>query len=109
MDGVGRVLAVTQRDDAMLVDLSVPEEIARLCIPLGSLAVNGGSPTVNAMPGPGVVQSPLSPITLDETPLGSLTVGDAVHLEGDVIGKYVAALARPWMTDTEGDETSARP
>jgi riboflavin synthase len=109
VDGVGRVLALGRRDDAVLIDLSVPDEIARVCIPLGSIAVNGVSLTVNAMPSPGVVQISLIPITLDETTLGSLSVGDAVHLEGDVIGKYVAALARPWMGNTEGGETTVRP
>jgi riboflavin synthase len=107
VDGVGQVLAVAWLDDALLIDLSVPDEIARVCIPLGSIAVNGVSLTVNAMPGPGVVQISLIPITLDETTLGALSVGDAVHLEGDVIGKYVAALARPWMGNTGDGETSA--
>ncbi len=104
VDGVGSVLAVTRQDDALLIDLSVPDEIARISIPLGSIAVNGVSMTVNAIPGPGVVQISLIPITLDETTLGSLTVGDPVHLEGDVIGKYVAALVRPWTGDSAGGE-----
>lgn len=104
VDGVGSVLAVTRRDDALLIDLSVPYDIARISIPLGSISVNGVSLTVNAIPGPGVVQISLIPITLDETTLGSLTVGDPVHLEGDVIGKYVAALARPWTGDSAGGE-----
>ncbi len=104
VDGVGRVVAVTWRDDAVLVDLSVPDEIARICIPLGSITVNGVSLSVNAIPGPGGVQISLIPITLDDTTMGSLTVGDPVHLEGDVIGKYVAALARPWTGDAAGGE-----
>ncbi len=104
VDGVGHVVAVTRLNDAVLVDLSVPDEIARICIPLGSIAVNGVSLTVNAIPGAGVVQISLIPITLDETTLGSLTVGDPVHLEGDVIGKYVAALARPWTGDAAGGD-----
>lgn len=102
VDGVGKVLAVARRDDALLIDLAVPDEIARVSIPLGSIAVNGVSLTVNAMPAAAVVQISLIPITLDETTLGSLSVGDAVHLEGDVIGKYVATLARPWTGDAEG-------
>ena len=104
VDGVGQVVVVTRVGDAVLVDLSVPDEIARICIPLGSIAVNGVSLTVNAIPGAGVVQISLIPITLDETTLGSLTVGDPVHLEGDVIGKYVAALARPWTGDAAGGD-----
>lgn len=109
VDGVGQVLAVARRDDAVLVDLGVPDDIARISIPLGSIAVNGVSLTVNAVPGPGVVQISLIPITLDETTLGSLSVGDPVHLEGDVIGKYVAALAGPWMGDSGERNHKARP
>ena len=108
VDGVGQVLKVARRDDALLIDLSLPDDIARVCIPLGSIAVNGVSLTVNAMPGPGIVQISLIPITLDGTTLGSLTVGDPVHLEGDVIGKYVAALTAPWMGDDENNEQTAR-
>ena len=104
VDGVGQVLKVARRDDAVLIDLSVPAEIARLCIPLGSITVNGVSLTVNAMPDPGMVQISLIPITLDETTLGSLKTGDLVHLEGDVIGKYVAALTGPWMGVNSDDE-----
>ena len=98
------MVAVTRLDDAVLVELSVPDEIARICIPLGSIAVSGVSLTVNAIPSAGVVQISLIPITLDETTLGSLTVGNPVHLEGDVIGKYVAALARPWTGDAAGGD-----
>lgn len=96
VDGVGRVAAVSRRDDALLVDVSVPDEIARLTIPLGSIAVDGVSLTVNAVPTPGMIQISLIPITLQHTTLGGLATGDPVHLEGDMIGKYVAALIEPW-------------
>jgi riboflavin synthase len=96
VDGVGRVTEVSRQGDAVLVDISIPAEIERLTIPLGSIAVDGVSLTVNAIPGPGTVQISLIPITLQHTTLGALAPGDAVHLEGDMIGKYVAALMAPW-------------
>jgi riboflavin synthase len=92
VDGVGTVERVTQRDDARLLDVRVPDEVARVSIPLGSITVDGVSLTVNAKPGSGVVQISLIPFTLQHTTLGERRSGDRVQLEADTIGKYVAAL-----------------
>ena len=62
---------------------------------MGSITVDGVSLTVNALKGRNAVQVSLIPFTLRHTTLGDRRVGDQVHLEGDTIGKYVAAcLAR---------------
>ena len=92
VDGVGTVLRVATREDARLLDLQVPPEVARVSVPLGSVTVDGVSLTVNAMPAPGTIQISLIPFTLEHTTLGSLRPGDRVHLEADTIGKYVQAL-----------------
>lgn len=92
VDGVGRIVAVTQRDDARLVDVAVPEAVAAVSIRLGSVTVDGVSLTVNAQPAPGTIQVSLIPFTLQHTTLGDRRIGDLVHLEGDTIGKYVRAL-----------------
>jgi riboflavin synthase len=63
-------------------------------MPLGSVAVDGVSLTVNAVPEPGVIQISLIPFTLQHTTLRDLRAGDGVHLEADVIGKYVRHLMR---------------
>jgi riboflavin synthase len=89
VDGVGTVVAVRQADDARLVDVQVPPEVAAVSIPLGSIAIDGVSLTVNALPGPAIVQVSLIPFTLEETTLGEKRPGDRVHLEGDPVGKYV--------------------
>ena len=94
VDGVGTVERVADRGDARLLDLRVPDEVARVSVPLGSIAVDGVSLTVNAIPAPGVVQISLIPFTLQHTTLGDRQPGDRVHLEADTIGKYVAELLR---------------
>ena len=94
VDGVGLVERVADRDDARLVDLRVPGEVARVSVPLGSITVDGVSLTVNAIPTPGVIQVSLIPFTLQHTTLGERRAGDRVHLEADTIGKYVAELLR---------------
>jgi riboflavin synthase len=92
VDGVGTVLRVTTREDARLLDLQVPAEVARVSVPLGSITVDGVSLTVNAMPDPTTIQISLIPFTLEHTTLADRRPGDRVHLEADTIGKYVQAL-----------------
>ena len=92
VDGVGRIDRIEQRDDARLLDIRVPETVARASVLLGSITVDGVSLTVNAKSEPHLVQISLIPFTLQHTTLGERRVGDRVHLEADTIGKYVAAL-----------------
>jgi riboflavin synthase len=92
VDGVGNVVRVVEGQDARLLDIEVPDEVARVSIPLGSITVDGVNLTVNAKPGPIVIQISLIPFTLQHTTLGERQAGDRVHLEADTIGKYVAAL-----------------
>ncbi|HEX6966646.1 MAG TPA: riboflavin synthase [Gemmatimonadaceae bacterium] len=96
VDGVGCVTAVKQRGDARLIDIALPAELAELMVPHGSLAVNGVSLTVNELPAPDVVQISLIDYTLRHTTLGDLVNGTRVHVEGDVVGKYVRQLAEPY-------------
>jgi riboflavin synthase len=92
VDGIGLVERVSDRDDARLLDIRAPGEVIAVSVPLGSITVDGVSLTVNAMPTAGVIQISLIPFTLQHTTLGERVPGDAVHLEGDTIGKYVRAL-----------------
>jgi riboflavin synthase len=92
VDGVGEVVAVRPTADALLIDIAVSGEVAEISVPYGSIAVDGVSMTVNAVPAPGVVQLSVIPFTRDHTTLGRLAPGDRVHVEADVIGKYVRQL-----------------
>lgn len=96
VDGVGTVEAVTTGDEARLIDIAVPEAVAEVSTPLGSIAVDGVSMTINAMPRRGVVQLSVVPFTLRHTTLGGLRPGDRVQLEGDLVGKHVRAMAAGW-------------
>ena len=92
VDGVGTVDRVADREDARLIDLVVPDELAAVSLPLGSITVDGVSLTVNARPAASVVQVSLIPFTLQHTTLGERRPGDRVHLEGDTVGKWVRHL-----------------
>ena len=94
VDGVGTIESVSEHGDARLLDIRVPPEVARASVPLGSIAVDGVSLTVNALPALAVIQISLIPFTLQHTTLGERRAGDRVHLEADTLGKYVAELLR---------------
>ena len=97
VDGVGTVRSVVRRDSALLVDIDVPRDIERLLVPHGSITVDGVSLTVNELPSAAVLQVALIEWTERHTTLGTLVPGDRVHLEADVIGKYVQALLAPYQ------------
>ncbi len=98
VDGVGTVRAVERRGDAVLIDVDVPAGIDELLVPLGSVAVDGVSLTVNALPGPGVLQLSIIDHTLRHTNLGALRAGDRVQLEADLLAKHLKRLAAPLLS-----------
>lgn len=102
VDGVATVERVERQGDAWLIDLAVPAEVAAVTIPLGSITVDGVSLTANAVPRPGIVQLAIIPFTLEHTTLGDLRPGDRVHVEGDLVGKYVRQQAAAWRAAAEG-------
>ncbi len=99
VDGVAQVLSVTPRDDAVFIDVKVAEEIAAVTVLHGSIALDGVSMTVNAIPEPGVIQVSVIPFTYEHTTLGTLSVGDRIHVEGDMLGKFVKQLIDTRATD----------
>lgn len=97
VDGMGEVLEVRDAGDARLVRVTLPAQVADVTIPLGSITVNGVSLTVNALPAEGWCEVSLIPHTRAVTTLGTLEVGETVHLEADMIGKYVRQFVAPWQ------------
>jgi riboflavin synthase len=92
VDGTGRVAAVVERGGHTLIDVCMPAQVAEVTVPHGSITVNGISLTVNEIPAVGVVQVSIIPFTREHTNIADLQAGDAVNLEGDLIGKYVRSL-----------------
>jgi riboflavin synthase len=92
VDGLGTVARVQEVADAILLDVDIPPDVAEVTVPHGSIALDGVSLTVNAVPAPGRIQVALIPYTREQTTLGALTPGDQVQVEGDLIGKVVRQL-----------------
>ncbi|PYP00315.1 MAG: riboflavin synthase [Gemmatimonadetes bacterium] len=92
VDGVAVVEQTEQHGDAWVCDLRVPDAVREISIPHGAITVDGVSLTINDLPGRDRVQISLIPFTREHTTLAALRVGDRVHVEGDVLGKYVRQL-----------------
>ena len=91
VDGLGRIRARRPSENWEVVEVELPEDLARFVVEKGSITVDG----VSAHRRRGRRRRPawfsvsLIPTTLTATTLGSRQVGDPVNLEVDVIAKYV--------------------
>ena len=97
VDGVCVVERVERVADAILVDVRLPDELVPLVVLHGSVTVDGVSLTVNALPEPGILQLSIIEFTWRHTTLGALGAGDRVHVEADMLGKYVQQLVAPHL------------
>jgi len=89
VDAVGRVTGREPGEHWDVVTISMPPGLAPYLVDKGSITVDGVSLTV-VRAGDDAFTVSLIPETLRRTTLGFRAPGDAVNLEVDVIGKYVA-------------------
>ncbi len=89
VDGVGEVIAIDPQGEHHRIDIRLPETVAEVTVLHGSIAVNGVSLTVNALPANDVAQVAIIPFTWEHTTLSELEPGSRVNLEGDMLGKFV--------------------
>ncbi len=89
VDGLGRLEGLDQQDPWTMLTISAPPTLAHLLVPKGSVTVDGVSLTVASLEPPSSFSVALIPETLDRTTLSQLGHGDPVHLEGDLLGKFV--------------------
>ena len=91
VDGVGEVVAVTERGETRLVELLAPAGLERYLVDRGSVALDGVSLTVRAPQGRRFSVA-LVRATLGATTLGDLHVGDKVNMEADLLAKHIEKL-----------------
>ncbi len=89
VDAVGEIATTSPQGDGAFIRVRFPPNLSRLVVMKGSIAVDGISLTIAELTedtfGVAVI-----PYTLDATTLGTKRPGDAVNLEADLLGKYVA-------------------
>ena len=97
VDGVGVVRRVERRADETWMTIAAPKAVRETLVEKGFVAVDGASLTVAAL-ARGTFSVALIPTTLAVTTLGRAKKGTRVNLEGDALGKHVAA----WLTGQRG-------
>ena len=102
IDGTGVISQMKQEGNAVWVTVDTSEELMRLIVEKGSIAIDGISLTV-AKEMPGAFQVSIIPHTGEETTLLKKKPGAVVNLENDMIGKYVEKLMRK---ESEGGGSS---
>jgi riboflavin synthase len=92
VDGIGTVVEVRPEGDSHRVTFAVPDALAPLIAPKGSITVDGVSLTVNSVedvPGGAHFSVNLIPHSWTVTTLGRLNPGLEVNLEIDVLARYL--------------------
>jgi riboflavin synthase len=95
VDGMGRLVGVRSEGDTRFIEVSLPMEVWALTILHGSITLNGVSLTVNALPSPDRCEVAIIPHTWTHTNFSTLEPGDAVNVEGDMMGKYARKILGP--------------
>ena len=88
VDTVGHVTHLTPEGDNWWYGVKVPEEFARYIVPKGSITMDGVSLTVARWKN-NIVEVAVIPYTYEHTNIRDRKPGDAVNLEGDILGKYI--------------------
>ncbi len=107
VDAVGTV--VLRKPDGRSVQfiIEAPEHLERYLAAKGSVTVNGVSLTINDISGCEFALN-IVPHTSQETTLDTLKSGDKVHLEVDVLARYMEQLMRAPAADSESGNRESK-
>jgi riboflavin synthase len=103
VDATAEIVDIERLGDDWEFAFGLPASIGRYVVEKGSITVDGISLTV-AERGEEGFSVAVIPTTYEATTLGTKRAGDVVHLEVDVIAKYVER-----MLEADGSEESADP
>ena len=91
VDGTGRVMSSRVDGDSIIFHIRVPKRLNPYIVEKGFIAVDGISLTV-VKRGASSFTLAVIPYTLKNTNLASVSIGDRVNLEADILAKYVESL-----------------
>ena len=95
IDGMGKLSDRALVGNSWELSFEAIPEVARYIVFKGSIAINGISLTISYCNDSGTsFRVAVIPHTYDNTTLKDLDLGSSVHLEGDILGKYVEKFLR---------------
>lgn len=106
VDGTSTVISVTPGEAWSVLRFSLDDALAPLVVDKGSISVSGVSLTVSSVgheaTGGHWFEVSLIPETLSATTLGSLTPGDRVNIETDILARHVERLISLGLSTRSG-------
>jgi riboflavin synthase len=107
VDATSRILSFEPDGECAWLVIAIPPALEPYVIAKGSIAIDGISLTIASL-APGRLAVQIVPFTRAHTALAEASAGDAVNLEADVLGKYVARLlaAEPDRVPSTPGQTS---
>ena len=111
IDGMGKLSDRALVGNSWELSFEAIPEVARYIVFKGSIAINGISLTISYCNDSGTsFRVAVIPHTYDNTTLKYLDLGSSVHLEGDILGKYVEKFLRSGnLTQNSLSPTSVTP
>ena len=106
VDGVSQVIKIEQSGRASNIWLSLPATLARYVAAKGSVTVDGISLTVNEL-NHHAFRLTIVPHTAAHTTIAALKAGSKVHLEVDLIARYLERLLSKDSAGTTGGVSMA--
>ncbi len=91
VDGMATLKGMSEDARSWRMEFEVPENLKKYVAKKGSITINGTSLTVNSV-NDNLFDINVIPHTFEVTTLGDLTVGDKVHIEVDLIARYLERL-----------------
>jgi len=97
VDGTGELIEIESAEETVFLRIMLPDEVRRLTVLYGSIAIDGISLTVNRLLD-AVAEVAIIPYTFQHTNVARLRPGSRVNIEADMIGKYVDRLLEPYRS-----------
>ncbi|MEO0368779.1 MAG: riboflavin synthase [Pseudomonadota bacterium] len=91
VDGIAELIELVEDARSWRMVFRVPDTLKKYVVHKGSVTLNGTSLTVNSVDND-VFDINVIPHTFEVTTFGGLSVGDRVHIEVDLIARYLERL-----------------
>lgn len=91
VDGLAEVVSIKPVEESRHVTIRLPQQLKQFAAAKGSIALDGISLTVNAVEDD-IVHLMIIPHTMSATTWGDLKPGQKIHVEIDMLARYVARI-----------------
>lgn len=101
VDGLGKVTSIKKDARSVRVEVGYPPKLARYIAEKGSITIDGVSLTVNTVTDHGFGLN-IVPHTAERTIISQYRVGQSVHLEIDMLARYVERMLSVQQKEASG-------